>query len=161
MSNTYTATANITASHALPDHRDALAAWITDAYAAMVRKIDSHMILTRSTYSATRARGTYFVQFTYRAAGDGEAVSIVHDAARAAGVAIDAVRVTCGGDVVGTHRAYCRSCGGFVTGVPVADPASVVGVDARRALIVRKHECATPTGFVRTDGEPVAIVGAR
>lgn len=57
-----------------------------------------------------------------------------------------------------TARAYCRSCGGRVTGHPLANPTTTAGIDGKRALIANDgHPCATTAGLVRTDGHPVPL----
>jgi hypothetical protein len=63
-------------------------------------------------------------------------------------------------DTTATHWAYCRSCGGYVTGRALTDAerARVLGIDPTRAIWAPTHECATPViGLVRTDAEPVAL----
>lgn len=71
-------------------------AWVDGVHATMAAKVDRHMILGRSSWNPTGSPSVFVLTFTYDAAGDGEAVSIIHDAAREAGVSYDAVRVTRG-----------------------------------------------------------------
>lgn len=95
MTARYRATVNVVAPATLPAvmRTD----WVEMKYAAMLRKVDQHMIVSRSAWNPTGTDGVYVVTFTYLAAGDGEAVSIIHDAAHEAGAAYDAVRVTANG----------------------------------------------------------------
>lgn len=88
MSNLYRATVNVQAPLTNIDQN-----WISDTFAAMAAEVDAHMILEWSTWNPTGTPGLYVVTFRYQAAGDAEAVSIIHDAAKAAGTAYDAVSV--------------------------------------------------------------------
>jgi hypothetical protein len=55
-----------------------------------------------------------------------------------------------------THVATCRTCGGRVYGTPQPAPEQVTGSNARRGLFTADpHPCATASGWVRTDAEPV------
>lgn len=91
----YRATVNVTAP--LTTAPEDLTRWAEDTYAAMLAKIDRHMIVERSDWHPTGSTGIYVLTFTYTAGQDVEAVAIVHDAAKEAGTAYDAVRVTANG----------------------------------------------------------------
>jgi hypothetical protein len=93
MSNEYRATVNVMIPLPITT-KEAVTHYAADVYAAMVGKIDAHMILSalRSSWRQV-APGVVTMTFVYQAGQDTEAAAIIHDAARVSGASYDAVTV--------------------------------------------------------------------